>query len=148
MRRSCPCHRAHEQCCQDEFLGRAHCLPPSSFSVSQCKSDVDDSRKIYRLTLLLSRLEANLLRCSLSRIIQTVTEPLNYALDLNVSASGEYDLQENVTFDFLVFGFVGIDRFRLEQDFHRRRLSCGRCYRLCLGRWRSRSFICEARRLN
>ena len=73
------------------------------------------------MAFLLGRLEANLARRRLRRIIESVPQSLNHSQNLNVPARCENHLNQYIPFDFLGSSFVCVGRFRLESNLDRRR---------------------------
>ena len=86
---------------------------------------MQDRLKIGRLTVFQSRLKLDFLSGLNGRLIQSMTQTLNDALDTNLTGRSKYDLQQNFPFDFETTSLISVNRTGLERNLGRNRLSHG-----------------------
>src|ERR1700676_5423939 len=94
----------------------ARIYPPS---VSKLKDDVCDGRKIHRMPLLQSRLEANLLCGVKSGFVQSVTQSLHYANRPYLPRRKEVHFDQHFAFDSQLPRLIRIGGVWLGQNHHR-----------------------------
>ena len=81
---------------------------------------MDQGDVIHRLSVLLCRLEADVLRDMLGLFVQTMAQTAHDAQNFNLAARQETYLESDFAFDMLLLRFRGVLRLRLGDD-HRRR---------------------------
>jgi hypothetical protein len=52
------------------------------------------------------RLESNRLRCGVGRFIEAMAQPLRHALNLDLTRSREYSLEQNLPFNLQISRFI------------------------------------------
>src|SRR5258706_14280627 len=88
----------------------------------ELEHDMQDSRKVGRLSVLQRGLELNLLGSPNRRFIESMTKTLHDALDANLTGRSKNYFQQNFPLNFEATSFFSVNRARLECDLGRDRL--------------------------
>src|SRR5215470_6228533 len=91
---------------------------------SQLERDRHGPCEIYRRSISLRRLVLNLIGCSNCGLIQTVSQPANDTIHMQLTIGSEHDLQEHLPLKVKFARLIRVDRFRLVKNLN---LTCQRC---------------------
>src|SRR5215831_18448581 len=70
-------------------------------------------------TVSLCRLELNLTRCRDRGLIESMSQAADYTIDVQLPIGAKHNFQKHFTFQIQLARLIGVQRFGLENNFHR-----------------------------